>query len=251
MTQQTQTLIEPSTAGFAETASNVFSTARSVSSQSIQLPPALRLNERLRMDGLKLLADLPGEAVPVAFLDPQYRGILDKMGYGNEGKSRGQRRCALAQMDSAAIARFVQGIERALMPTGHLFLWLDKFELLNGFQRWLEGGSLEVVDLVNWDKARMGMGYRSRRVTEYCLVLQKPPRRAKGVWKTHNIPDTWREPAPKGVHPHRKPLELQAALLAAVSNEGDIILDPAAGDFTVMQAALSRHRNFLGCDLNG
>ena len=97
----------------------------------------------------------------------------------------------------------------------------------------------------------MGMGYRSRRVTEYCLVLQKQPRKAKGVWKIHNIPDTWQEKAPSGVHPHRKPLDLQAALIAAVSNEGDIVLDPAAGDFTVMEAARLCRRNFLGCDLNG
>ena len=95
------------------------------------------------------------------------------------------------------------------------------------------------------------MGYRSRCKTEYCVVLQKQPRKAKGVWKTHNIPDTWREKVTSDGHPHKKPIKLQAELLAAVSNEGDIVIDPAAGDFTVMTAANNRHRNFLGCDLNG
>ena len=33
------------------------------------------------------------------------------------------------------------------------------------------------------------MGYRTRRKSEYCLVLQKVPLRAKGVWRSHNIPD--------------------------------------------------------------
>lgn len=203
------------------------------------------------MDGLKLLARLPDHAVPLAFLDPQYRGVLDKLNYGNEGKRRGRRRCALRQMDAESIARFIRELDRALIPTGHLFLWLDKFELLNGFKGWLADTELEVVDMVNWNKQRMGMGYRSRRVTEYCVVLQKRPRRAKGVWKAHNIPDTWAEKTAPGEHPHRKPIELQAALIAAVSDEGDIVLDPAAGDFTVMQAANMRRRNFLGCDLNG
>jgi len=107
-----------------------------------------------------------------------------------------------------------------------------------------------VVDGGDSDTNRMGMWCRSRRVTEYCVGLQKQPRRAKGVWEIHNIPDTWREPAPTGEHPHRKPLQLQAELIAAVTDEGDLVLDPAAGDFTVMEAARARRRNFLGCDLN-
>ena len=229
----------------------VFSRERTIKPPPVELPASLKFNRRLKMDGLRLLAKVPDASIPVAFLDPQYRGILNKMNYGNEGESRGRKRSALAQMEGGVIAEFVREIDRALIPTGHLFLWLDKYELLNGFHRWLDATTLEVVDLVNWDKDRMGMGYRSRRITEYCLVLQKKPRKAKGVWKIHNIPDTWREKAPKSDHPHRKPIELQGELLAAVSNEGDIVLDPAAGDFTVMHAATSRQRNFLGCDLNG
>ena len=232
-------------------AATVFSTTREIKPPPIKLPAKLKLNTRLKMDGLALLKKLPEAAMPVAFLDPQYRGVLDKMAYGNEGKSRGKARCALKQMDHDAIASFIRNIDRVLMPTGHLFLWLDKFELLNGFRSWLDGANLDVVDLVNWNKGKMGMGYRSRRVTEYCVVAQKKPKKAKGVWKIHNIPDTWHEKAPPGRHPHRKPIDLQSELLAAVTNEGDIVLDPCAGDFTVMEAAKLRQRNFLGCDLNG
>ena len=209
------------------------------------------MNTRLKMDGLALMGRIPDGSVPCVFLDPQYRGILNKMGYGNEGESRGKTRSALEQMDAAIISAFVREIDRILIPTGHLFLWMDKFELLNGFTSWLEDTVLDVVDLVNWDKGRIGMGYRTRRATEHCVVLQKQPRRAKGVWKIHNIPDTWREKASKGKHPHRKPIELQGQLLAAVTNEGDLVLDPCAGDFTVLEACRTHGRNFLGCDLNG
>lgn len=234
-----------------QVAATVYSDRREIELPTFQLPQDLHFNSRLKMDGLSLMSKLPDECVPVAFLDPQYRGVLDKLSYGNEGKSRGRSRSALEQMTYEAIAAFAQAIDRVLIPTGHLFLWMDKFELLNGFRSWLDGTSLDVVDMVNWDKGKMGMGYRSRRVTEYCIVTQKLPRKAKGVWKIHNIPDTWREKAPKSKHPHRKPVELQGELIAAVSNEGDIVLDPCAGDFTVMTAANSRGRNFLGCDLNG
>ncbi|MDD9883672.1 MAG: DNA methyltransferase [Gammaproteobacteria bacterium] len=246
--------VEPAPAAPAAVAPSVFSGIRSVQSPRIAMPRGLRLNTRLKMDGLKLLAKLPAESIPVAFFDPQYRGILDKMAYGNEGQSRSQRRCALQQMSEATIAEFIKRIDAALLPSGHLFLWLDKFHLCNGFRAWLDGTKLDVVDLINWNKGRIGMGYRSRRTTEYCIVLQKQPRKAKGVWKIHTIPDTWLEKADNGNrgngHPHKKPVALQAELIAAVSNAGDTVLDPAAGDFTVLEAAKRRGRNFIGCDLN-
>lgn len=231
---------------------SVFSDQRTIQSPQFDVPHGLKINTRLKMDGIAMLDKLLPDTIPVAFFDPQYRGVLDKLRFGNEGKKRGQRRCALEQMDEPTIAKFIRGIDRALIPSGHLFLWMDKFHLCNGFGAWLEATALDIVDLVNWDKERIGMGYRSRRTTEYCVVLQKQPRKAKGVWKIHNIPDTWREKTKNGTgHPHKKPLGLQAELIAAVSNEGDVVIDPAAGDFTVMEAAELRNRSFLGCDRNG
>ena len=230
----------------------VFSGMRTTKAPTIDIPSGLKLNKRMKMDGLKFLAELPSETIPVAFFDPQYRGILDKLKYGNEGKQRGQRRSALEQMTETVIADFIKGIDKTLIPSGHLFLWVDKFHLCNGFRAWLDGTGLDIVDLVNWDKGKIGMGYRSRRTTEYCIVLQKQPRKAKGVWKIHTIPDTWCEKSNTSTgHPHKKPIKLQGELIAAVSNEGDIVIDPAAGDFTVLEAAKLRCRNFLGCDLNG
>lgn len=236
-----------------ETASgpSVYSAARQLRAPVFDLHPELRLNARLKMDGLRFLELLPAEVVPVAFFDPQFRGVLDALAYGNEGKGRNRRRSALCQMPAEAIARFMAGIERALIPSGHVFLWIDKFHLCQGIGSWLDDTDLEIVDLLTWDKGTLGMGYRTRRRGEYCVVLQKKPRRAKGVWKEHTIPDVWKEPSCRRTHPHAKPVELQGALLAAVSNENDLVIDPAAGSFSVLEAARSRGRNFLGCDLLG
>ena len=232
-------------------ANTVYSSRRVIQAPDIDLHPSLRPNERLKMDGLRLLSLLPPNSIPVAFLDPQYRGVLDKLSYGNEGKNRGRRRSALMQMDEHKIAQFVQGIDKALIPSGHLFLWMDKFHLCQGFKSWLDGTRLDVVDLIVWDKEKFGMGYRSRRVSEYCVVLQKQPRRAKGVWKIHTIRDVWREKVPSKEHPHQKPVKLQGELIAAVSSEDDYVIDPAAGSFSVMEAAHMMERNFIGCDLEG
>ena len=229
----------------------VFSDQRTVQAPAIRLPAELTPNTRLRMDGLEFLAMLPAQAIPVAFLDPQYRGVLEKLAYGNEGKKRGKRRSALQQMIEAVIGRFIRGIDRVLIPSGHLFLWVDKFHLCQGVRGWVDGTDLDIVDMLTWDKGTFGMGYRTRRRAEYCVVLQKQPRRAKGVWKTHNIPDVVQERASQREHPHAKPVDLQGELMVAVSHEGDWVIDPAAGSFSVLEAARNCHRNFLGCDLNG
>ncbi len=229
----------------------VFSNQRTVDVPRFTMPASLKPDTRLKMDGLEFLSLLPESVIPVAFLDPQYRGVLDKLAYGNEGKSRGAKRSALTQMPDGTIAEFVRGIDRALIPSGHLFLWLDKFHLCQGVRPWLEGTVLEIVDLVTWDKGTFGMGYRTRRRAEHCIVLQKRPCRAKGVWKVHNITDVVLERVSRRENPHAKPIELQGRLISAVSNDGDFVIDPAAGTFSVLDAALQHNRRFLGCDLNG
>ena len=90
--------------------------------------------------------------------------------------------------------------------------------------------------MVTWHKGRMGMGYRTRRTSEHLVVLQKAPRRARGVWTRHDIPDVWTERA-SGSHAHAKPVRLQEALIRAVTKPGDVVLDPAAGGYSVLAAA--------------
>lgn len=230
---------------------SVFDGDRGPKAPRVALPKGLKLNARLKMDGLKFLAMLPADSIPVAFLDPQYRGVLDKLAYGNEGRSRGRARCALKQMPEETIGRFVRGCAAALTPSGHLFLWMDKFHLCTGFSGWLDDTPLEVVDMLTWNKGRLGMGYRTRRTSEHLVVLQKRPKRAKGVWTTRGIPDVLLEKVPKNGHAHAKPVGIQGELLAAVSRQGDLVIDPAAGSFSVLEACQLQGRNFLGCDLNG
>lgn len=205
------------------------------------------LNTKNKIDGIQLLNSLETNSIKTAFFDPQYRGVLDKMRYGNEG-ARQIERCKLPQMDEATILKFLQKIDQVLTPSGHLFLWVDKFHLCEGVSGWFKGTTLNMVDLIVWDKGKIGMGYRSRRKSEYLLCLQKSPTRAKGVWLTHNIPDVWCEKVIKN-HPHAKPINLQAALIRATTNEQDIVLDPAAGGYSVLDACKLTNRNFIGGDI--
>ena len=143
-------------------------------------------------------------------------------------------------MPEDTIAEFLGEIERVLTPHGHLMLWVDKFILCSGLESLMSGTGFKLVDMVTWNKKRIGMGYRTRRSSEYLVIFQKPPVRAKGVWCVHNIPDVWDEKITDRSHSHSKPVELQMRLIEAVTNPGDLVIDPAAGSFSVMSAAMQQ-----------
>ncbi|MES2418594.1 MAG: DNA methyltransferase [Bacteroidota bacterium] len=231
---------------------NIFSAVRNekpVLTTPILSSAIARVNDYNILDGLSLLANLHDGVITAAFFDPQYRGVMDKMKYGNEGESRQKARIALSQMSNEMIRQFIIEIDRVLIKSGHLFLWIDKFHLCEGTNSWFKETSLAVVDLITWDKGKMGMGYRTRRKSEYLLVLQKAPNRAKGVWLRHDIPDVWTEKIVDKRHPHQKPALLQRSLIDSVSAENDFILDPCSGSYSVFEACRLTGRNFIGCDL--
>lgn len=232
-----------------ESNKSVYGNGRDVIQPEIAVPDDFELDERNTSDGLTFLRKLQADSFPLCFFDPQYRGVLDHQRYGNEGE-RQRARSKLRQMSESEIKQFLRGIDRVLMPTGQLLFWTDKFHLCTGLGPWLENTNLNIVDLIVWDKQRMGMGYRSRRVSEYLVVMQKAPRRAKGVWALHDIPDVWSEKVTKD-GPHAKPVRLQARLIEALTNTRDIVIDPAAGSYSVLKACQRTTRHFLGCDIEG
>jgi len=63
------------------------------------------------------------------------------------------------------------------------------------------------------------------------------------VWEENVLPVSKRK------HPHQKPRELIKALITATTNEGDLIIDPCAGSFVVLEVCRKLKREFLGCDL--
>ena len=207
-----------------------------------------RLNAKNHGNGLELLTDVLDNSIAVCFFDPQYRGVLDSLKYGNEGV-RQKQRIELPQMDEDTIVQFIQQIHRALKPSAYLFLWVDKFHLCNGsVNHWTSNTSLKVVDLITWEKNSYGMGYRSRRKSEYLMVIQKKPYYAKATWTDHSIPDVWKESV-SADHPHSKPIELQRRLILATANNEDVILDPSAGGFSVLKACVLAKKTFLGADI--
>lgn len=210
----------------------------------------IKINHKNKIDGLELLNQIEDNSIKVGFLDPQYRGILDKMKYGNEGEERGKERCDLPQMDFPLIQKFLKEYERVLKPSGYLFLWVDKFQLVEGVKEWFKDTKeFECVDLITWNKGKIGMGYRTRRKCEYLLVVQKLPKKAKTTWTIHNIPDVWDEKVENKEHTHQKPLELQKQLILATTIENDSVLDACSGSYSILKICKETFRNFIGGDI--
>src|SRR5258706_7196745 len=117
---------------FSNKLKSVFSGKRDLVAPTFIMKKGLKLNKRQKMDGLKLLKILDEKTIPLVFFDPQYRSVLDKQGYGNEGTGRQSCRSKLPQMDGKAIKGFLKEIERVLIPSGHLMLWVDKYIVCSG-----------------------------------------------------------------------------------------------------------------------
>ena len=67
-------------------------------------------------DALTLLQALPDGCSPLVFFDPQFRSVLDKLAFGNEGVGRQRARVALPQMTEDYTDQCSREIARALRP---------------------------------------------------------------------------------------------------------------------------------------
>jgi site-specific DNA-methyltransferase (adenine-specific) len=206
------------------------------------------MNVMQQGDALTLLRLLPEACAPLVFFDPQHRAVLDNLKFGNES-ARQKGRAGLPAMSDDYIDSVCLEITRVLKPSGYLMRWLDTFCLCEGHHLRILRQHITPVDLIAWDSLRLGMGKRSRRRGDYLLVLQKPPIKAGATWRDHGISSRWAEKVDRNIHPHVKPIGLIARLIGATTQPGDMIIDPAAGSFIVMEAAHQLGRNFIGCDL--
>jgi site-specific DNA-methyltransferase (adenine-specific) len=76
-------------------------------------------------------------------------------------------------------------------------------------------------------------------------LLKNPGKQMRSVWV---VPSTPAREKSFGKHPTQKPLALLNRLIAATTQEGDLVLDPFVGSGTTGVAALELGRKFVGID---
>lgn len=72
------------------------------------------------------------------------------------------------------------------------------------------------------------------------------------MFKSRSFGNVWEEKpvlVSKRQHPHQKPKELIKALIEATTQEKDLIVDPCAGSFVVLEICQELNRDYLGVDL--
>ena len=111
-------------------------------------------NVALREDALALLRPLSIGCTALVFFDPQYREVLDRLAYGNEG-ARQRERCALPAMTTGYIDATCREIARVLQPSGYLMLWSDAFRLCEGAHRRV-ADAVQCVDLISLGQPAAG-----------------------------------------------------------------------------------------------
>ncbi|KLL03604.1 MAG: adenine-specific DNA methylase [Mycoplasmataceae bacterium CE_OT135] len=150
------------------------------------------------------------------------------------------------------IQEFLNEIGRILQPNGFCLLWIAKKKVLNAPPVNLPR-QLKVVDFLIWDKSPgLLLGSWFRNQAEFAYLVQKEPFSSKD-FKDRSFGNVYQE-KPKvillRVHPHEKPVGLNKRLIEAVTEEGDLVVDPCAGGFGVLRICQATNREFLGSDLN-
>ncbi|KLL04546.1 MAG: adenine-specific DNA methylase [Mycoplasmataceae bacterium RV_VA103A] len=150
--------------------------------------------------------------------------------------------------------RIIEQTGRVLKPGAFCLLWVNKGLLgSDRIAAWMiKAPNLRIVDCLVWYKKNtLGLGTWLRSNAEFCFLLQKYPTTGKKftnrsfgtVWEENSLPTKQRR------HPHQKPRELIRALLEATTKEGDLVVDPCAGSFIVLEMCQELGRDYLGCDL--
>jgi len=202
------------------------------------------LNIKQSGEALELLANLENNSTSLVFLDPQYEPVRNVL----------SANYPLYCQSDYQILRILEQIERILKPSSFCLLWVNKTLLGNDrIPLWLlKTPVLKIVDFLVWHKKNsLGLGNWLRSNAEFCFLIQKYPQSGK-LFKNRSFGNVWEEnvvPNSKRKHPHQKPRELIKALISATTNEKDLVVDPCAGSFVVLEVCQELKREFLGCDL--
>ena len=202
------------------------------------------LNTKQSGEALELLTNLKENSVSLVFFDPQYEPVWNVL----------SRDYPLYSQSDYQILRILEQIERVLKSSSFCLLWVNKTLLGNDrIPLWLlKTPVLKIVDFLVWHKKNsLGLGNWLRSNAEFCFLIQKYPQSGK-LFKNRSFGNVWEEnvvPNSKRKHPHQKPRELIKALISATTNEKDLVVDPCAGSFVVLEVCQELKREFLGCDL--
>ncbi len=214
---------------------------------------ALRLG-----DSRELIKRVPDNFVDFILTDPPYN--IGKYSTGNIPlPGRTPINNDLAEWDYVAFnpEDWADEFIRILKPTGNLFI----FTTYNQLGRWHAclDHRFDVSQFMIWHKTNptpkiFKSGFLNSCEMIFCCWNRKHTWNFTTQNEMHNFIESpicmGRERLTNPKHPAQKPTYILRKMIDIASNEGDIVFDPFMGVGSTGVAALSRHRRFVGFEMD-
>ena len=191
-------------------------------------------------DCLDVMASLRDGSVDIVLMDPPYSTPT----VASFGRNVTKRLSDLAIQEFYFTA-IKSELERVMKKDAALFIFCDDiyYAVLVGlFYDWKQ------INLLVWDKKRIGMGKPFRRRHELIFYASRGTPVANGTMS--HIPTILEYSITKEHHGAEKPVALCESLIQELSPKGSTVLDPFLGSGTTGVAAMNTNRRFIGIELD-
>lgn len=197
-------------------------------------------------DGFALLASLEGESVDLIATDPPFGIEHDSNMPGSEwvgGQIIG---------DDVIRTDWLADVARVLRAGCAAYVF-TRWDVEARWADAIRAAGLTLKQSLVWDRGTHGSGdLRGTFGPSHERVLFAT--KGRHILRGSRLPDVLRVPAICSRewrwHPHEKPVDLLATLIAASSDEGGLVVDPCAGSATTLLAARKLGRRALGAELD-
>ena len=191
-------------------------------------------------DCLERMKEIPGGSVDMVLTDPPYSTPT----VASFGRQVTKRLSDLA-IQEYYFSVIKSELERIMKPGAPLIVFCDDiyYAVLVGlFYDWKQ------INLLVWDKKRIGMGKPFRRRHELLFYANRGSQVVTG--KMSHIPTIIESPLTKKHHGAEKPVALCQMLIEELTPSDGVVLDPFMGSGTTGVTCKILGRDFIGIELD-
>ena len=203
----------------------------------------MQLDKVYNMDCMDLLPQIENESIDMIITDPPYT-TPTVTAFGREKvKNVGD-----LSIQESYIKTLKREFERILKPKAPVFMFCDDTYYPSIFRAFYDWNN---VNLLVWDKGKIGMGKPFRRRHELIVYANRQSidyERTKGI--THYPTVLQYKPVAEKLHGAQKPVELIRDLILGFTKENDIVGDFFMGSGTTAVACKITKRHFVGSEIN-
>ena len=202
-------------------------------------------------DAYDVMQQMEDNSIDLIITDSPYSILNKQLATGTTRKLSGKWSFKTQDLNEAYYLELI----RILKPGGHYFTFLPSdTKDTNAY-------NLRQIDAAQnagftfnkkfiWDKVSIGMGYHGRSRYEQIIFFSKGTRRMPSDLSIPDLLSHKRIPPKQRIHETQKPTELIIDLIHFSTEPGEWVLDPFAGSFSTIEAALKTRRHSIGIELN-